>query len=415
MFQGLKLFALDSIRGFIGLAVVIFGMMYYLYRENVFSYMDTYYLFLGISTAGLICIYLVWYVRYWKFIVMPYSLKLISQPKAETNQSSVFLDRFVKYDKQDRILYYKNNNAINVKQYQDKKDEILHFLNLYHNQSVEIEITPYKRKWVKLEIFTLPANEQFYLGDLKTGEIFYGHSKDRNYYTPLNDLTHSICVGESGSGKSNLMNLQIYSLLHNWEYIEHLYFVDLKGVELSRYKVPIATFVDSVIETDKLFEELKSIMYQRYKQMQGNGDILYDGKPIFCIVDEVGTIGTSPDKKLRDTIFNNMIEIFQKGRACKIILLFYSQKIDSTNIPSNVLANIQTKILMKTDSDFNINNTIGLKEDIELITRFKVADFPKGRAIIKDGITSQKTMIQVPYLPKQLQDTMIEYFYKSIR
>ena len=69
---------------------------------------------------------------------------------------------------------------------------------------------------------------------------------------------------------------------------------------------------------------------------------------------------------------------------------------------------------MKTDSDFNINNTIGLKEDIERITRFKVADFPKGRAIIKDGLTSDKTMIQVPYLPKTLQDTMIAYFSKTL-
>lgn len=415
MLQGLKLLALDIIKGFLGLALVLYGMMYYLHHGDVLSHMDTYYLFLGVSTGIVIFTYFAWYLRYWKYIVMPYSLKLISQPKAETNETSVFVDRFVKYDQKNNILYYKNRNAINVQQYQDKKDEILHFLNLYHNSSIEIEITPYRRKWVKIEIFTLPCNEQFFFGDLKEGEIFYGHSKDGNYYTPLSDLTHSICVGESGSGKSNLMNLQIYSLLHNAEYLEHLFFVDLKGVELSRYKVPIATFIDTVIGTDKLFEELKDIMYQRYKQMQEDGDILYDGKPIFCIVDEVGTIGTSPDKKLRDTIFNNMIEIFQKGRACKIILLFYSQKIDSTNIPSNVLANIQTKILMKTDSDFNINNTIGLKEDIELITRFKVADFPKGRAIIKDGITSNKTLIQIPYLPKQFQDVMIEYFHKAIR
>lgn len=415
MIEGIKLLALDIFKGFLAFAVALFGLIYYFENGNVTANMDKYWFFLILGTSLLIVLHTIHYIRFWKYIVMPYSLKLISQPKAESKETSVFIDRFVKYDKKSNILYYKNHNAINVQQYQDKKDEILHFLNLHENKSVEIEIQPYKRKWVKIEIFTLPSNVYFQYDYLREGYMFYGHSKDGRYYTPIDDLTHSICVGESGSGKSNLMNLQIYSLLHNIDYIEYLIFVDLKGVELSRYKVPKSLFIDNIQDVDTLFDELKTVMYQRFKEMQSKGDILYDGKPIFCIIDEVGTIGTAHDKKLRDTIFNNMIEIFQKGRACKIILLFYSQKIDSTNIPSNVLANIQTKILMKTDSDFNINNTIGLKEDIELITRLKVADFPKGRAIIKDGITSNKILIQVPYLPKNLQDSMIKYFAKTIR
>lgn len=58
-------------------------------------------------------------------------------------------------------------------------------------------------------------------------------------------------------------------------------------------------------------------MYNRYKEMQKTGDKLFKGKPIYVIIDEVGTIGTYHDKKLRDSIFNDMIELFQKGRACK--------------------------------------------------------------------------------------------------
>lgn len=124
----------------------------------------------------------------------------------------------------------------------------------------------------------------------------------------------------------------------------------------------------------------------------------------------MGTIGTYPDKKMRDNIFANMIELFQKGRAAKIILLLFAQKISSEAIPSAVLANIQAKVLMKTDSDFNINNTIGLKEEVAEITKTKVADFNRGRAIIKDGITSQKYLIQVPYISEKLQNELIEYF-----
>ena len=110
-----------------------------------------------------------------------------------------------------------------------------------------------------------------------------------------------------------------------------------------------------------------------------------------------------------------LIELFQKGRAAKIILLLFAQKIDSTNIPTNVLTNIQSKMLMKTDSDFNVNNTIGMQEEIQLITKVKVADFNKGRAIVKDGLTSDKNLIQVPYVRESIQNMMIEFFKVSVR
>ena len=93
-----------------------------------------------------------------------------------------------------------------------------------------------------------------------------------------------------------------------------------------------------------------------------------------------------------------MIELFQKGRAARIIFFIFAQKIDSTNIPSNVLANIPTKVLMKTDSDFNINNTIGTKESLEKITLTDPDSFNKGRAILKDGYTSEKILLQIPYV-----------------
>lgn len=105
-----------------------------------------------------------------------------------------------------------------------------------------------------------------------------------------------------------------------------------------------------------------------------------------------------------------MIELFQKGRACKIIFMLFAQKVDSTNIPSNVLTNIQSRILMKTDNEFNTNSTIGTKEKIEEITITEVANFNRGRAIIKDGLTSKKDLIQVPYISEQQHLQMIKSF-----
>lgn len=292
----------------------------------------------------------------------------------------------------------------------------MHYLGI-HSKPVEVDIKPYKSKFVAMQFYTLQTNVETVspLLHLKEGQIFYGFFKGGKYYLPLENQTHMITVGESGSGKSNFMNLLIFSLLHNEKLLDFIIMIDLKAPELSRYNgLPYIKFIDKVEEVETTFNELKEIMNNRFSHMKENNLLVYDGKPLFVIIDEVGTIGTHPDKKLRDSIFANMIELFQKGRAAKIILLLFAQKIDSTNIPSNVLANIQSKVLMKTDSDFNVNNTIGTQEDIQLITKLKVADFNKGRGIIKDGLTSEKSLIQVPYIGENIQNMMIRFFKASI-
>ncbi|MCG3671904.1 hypothetical protein [Aliarcobacter butzleri] len=345
------------------------------------------------------------YLIYWKYILMPYSLKLISQPKAENKEVSIFLDKFIKYDRKKKILYYKNKNAIDIKLYQDKKREIIHYLGL-HNKSVELDIKPFKNKWVKIYIYELPNTFEFDRGKLRRGFIYYGVSKNGNYSKKLDEQTSMITVAESGAGKSNLLNLLLYSIFFNYKNgidsnIDYTILIDLKGNELSLYKYRKTKFIDNIEGVEAIFKELKEVMYNRYKVMQENGDKKYKGLPIIVVIDEVGTIGTHFDKKIRDNIFNDMIELFQKGRACKIIFMIFAQKCDSTNIPSNVLTNIQTRVLMKTDSDFNTNAMIGTKEAIEEITLKEVANFNRGRAIIKDGESSKKDLIQVPYISEK--------------
>ncbi|RXJ68670.1 hypothetical protein CRV08_07565 [Halarcobacter ebronensis] len=90
--------------------------------------------------------------------------------------------------------------------------------------------------------------------------------------------------------------------------------------------------------------------------------------------------------------------------------MVFSQKIDSTNINTNLLTNLQSSCLLRTSSQFNINNAIGLQEEIEEITRTRVQNFPKDRMIFKHGLTSEKILLQTPYLSQELQYDMIKYF-----
>jgi len=411
MIEGIKLFILDiMIRGWLLLIT-------YIALEHVF-HVENLKLYAYIILVALMVERILYYAKYWDFITMPYALKLITRPTSEAKEGKIYLDQFTHYDKKHSIAYFYNRNAIKCEEYQiNRLNEIVHFLGI-HDKPIEVDIKPHKSKEVKLQFYKLllymECNNP--LLSLEQGKIFYGYYKKGKYLVSLENQTHMITVGESGSGKSNFMNLLILSLLFNESMIDHIAMIDLKAPELSRYQyISNVSFIDSVETVDSLFQRLKELMNERFQHMKEHNELIYSGKPIFIVFDEVGTVGTHYDKKLKDSIFANMIELFQKGRAAKIILLLFAQKIDSTNIPTNVLTNIQSKVLMKTDSDFNVNNTIGTQEDIQLITKTKVADFNKGRAIVKDGITSEKHLIQVPYLVEKTQNLMIRYFEATIK
>lgn len=356
----------------------------------------------------------IYYVKYYKLHILPYSLKLYNRVNDEKKESKIYLDRFKKFDKKTDTYYFKNRLAIDKEAYIKAKNQIIHLLGYENKDEVEFEIKAHNKKEIAIRLFKLPKKFDWHIHLLKDKQIYLGHSKNGAYFLPLTDLTSSICCGESGAGKSNFLNMIILSLLHNFNYIDKLDFIDLKGVELSRYKLNNTSFTDNLEGVNELLENLKNEMNSRFKQMKEKGDLIYDGKYRICLIDEIGTISTHHDKKLKEQIFNNLIELGQKGRASKVLLLVFSQKIDSTNIPTNVLTNLQGSFLLRTSSQFNINNSIGLQEEIEEITRTRVQDFPKGRVIFKDGLTSEKILLQTPFLSQDIQNSMIKYFQSWI-
>ncbi len=405
MIEGMKLLIAELFFGSFMLLCLYSAIEYVFIVEHLKIYA-----YIIMSIIALLLVF--YYYRYWKFITMPYALKLVTCPRGEDKEGKVYLDQFRYYDKKRCIAYFYNRNAIKYEEYHHKQNEIVHYFGI-HDKPVEVDIKPHKFKEVAIHFYVLPLFIECYnpLSQLEKGKIFYGYYKDGKYLVSLENQTHMITVGESGSGKSNFMNVVILSLLYNQEALSDILMIDLKGPELSRYaKIPLVRFTDKIEGVESIFQELKEVMNTRFAYMKEHNQLVFSGKPIYVIIDEVGTIGTYHDKKVKDSIFANMIEIFQKGRAAKIILLLFAQKIDSTNIPTNVLANIQSKILMKTDSDFNINNTIGTQEEIQCITKTKVADFNKGRGIVKDGITSEKYLLQVPYVNEGMQNLMIRFF-----
>ena len=343
---------------------------------------------------------LIWLIRYFRYLNLPYALTIFKDVKQIEGMQKKYKSSHDSFRKKVKTkngykLYYKNWVSISLDEYNDKKKEIIQYLGF----DGEIDVKPWGKRGVELTFYKLPIIMEASLLDYKKGFINYGFSRNGNYYVPFENLIHTICVGESGSGKSNNMHHLLQSIMLNDEMVEKVELIDLKGTELYRYRdIGYMNFIDDINQVKEKLLYLKEVMNSRFKEMKEKNLQLYNGKFHFVFIDEIGTIGTYPNKKLKDELFDLMIELFQKGRAARIIFFIFAQKIDSTNIPSNVLANIPTKVLMKTDSDFNINNTIGTKESLEKITLTDPDSFNKGRAILKDGYTSEKILLQIPYV-----------------
>lgn len=402
----------------LGFVFFIIGFEYYLNSESLSPYLgiqiifhikdliedyisnsiffDLYvYLFFAINIYLLI-----WLIRYFRCLNLPYALNIFKDVKQIEGMQKKYKASHDVFKKKIKTkngykLYYKNWVSISVDAYNEKKKEIIQYLDF----EGEIEVKVWGKRGVELIFYSLPTIIEASLLDYKKGSVNYGFGRKGNYYVPFENLIHTICVGESGSGKSNNMHHLLQSIMLNDEMVEKVELIDLKGTELYRYRdIGYMNFIDDINQIKEKLLYLKEVMNSRFLEMKEKNLQLYNGKFHFVFIDEIGTIGTYPNKKLRDEIFDLMIELFQKGRAARIIFFIFAQKIDSTNIPSNVLANIPTKVLMKTDSDFNINNTIGTKESLEKITLVDPDSFNKGRAIIKDGYTSDKILLQIPYV-----------------
>lgn len=413
MLHLIRLFIYDLARCWAVLLLGLFSVIYFTENGAAIELLEKYQYLVLVCMSIVFIERLIYFMRYKRYIQLPYALKLYNRVNNEQKESRIYLDKFIKYDKKIQTIYFKNKLAIDKEAYLNAKYQIIHLLGYEDNKEIELEIKAFNKKEIAIRLYKLPIKFDWSIDYLKDKNLYLGHSKKGAYYLPFKNMTSAICCGESGAGKSNFLNMLIYSLIHNSKYIEHLDFIDLKGVELSRYKLSNITFTDKIEEVDTLLENLKNEMDKRFDEMKEKNHLTYTGKFRICLIDEIGSISTINDKKLKETkerIQNNLIAIGQKGRAARVLVWVFSQKIDSSSISTNLLTNLQASYLLKSTSQFNINNAIGLQEEIEEITRTRVQDFSKGRMIYKDGLTSEKVLLQTPYLSESVQNSMIEYF-----
>lgn len=374
------------------------------------------------------------YIFSWKYIIMPYSLNLHGMFSHNTftetrSIKTLFLDFF--WDKKkiklrrlfvDDIktfaLEYTNLISINLDNYRKAKERMLHYLGLIQ-KGYEVSIYPIKSKTVRLVFYKLPNFYEMDYGLLKIGGLFLGKYERGLYHRNFDTIDHHLVVGESGSGKSNYMHLLILNILFNRiainkNIINRMFLIDLKGgVELNAYSnIENVEFVNNIERLDTLLDDIIEDMKITQEYMLQN-NIRKNDTYTFIIFDEVGAVSVYPDKKIRESITNKLSLISMQGRSSGHIMFLFAQKIDATILPIQITNNIQSRVLLKTTSDNNIS-IIDLKENIrDRITSTEIQDFNKGRAIYKNGLTSEKNLVQFPFISDSFLNMTIRNFSKK--
>ena len=149
MREGIRLFVLDVI-----LRGILLLIGYIAIQNSVlnFASLDLYTVLIAIF---LMTERIYFYVSYWELITMPYALKLVSRSTNDSKDNKIYLDQFVKFDKKTKTAYFYNRNAINCEEYQQNRlSEIVHYLGI-HSKPVEVDIKPYKTKFVAMQFYTL--------------------------------------------------------------------------------------------------------------------------------------------------------------------------------------------------------------------------------------------------------------------
>ncbi|MGJ0363636.1 FtsK/SpoIIIE domain-containing protein [Aliarcobacter cryaerophilus] len=336
-----------------------------------------------------------------KFYNLPFYMSSLNSTNNIQNNNSLTniknMDKFLKFDEKEKKYLYKTNSILQRDLYINNKEKIEKYLNI-QNLKVEQEDLI-----IKLGEKTVPKKVDFDESKYQKNVLFLGKTENgKDVNLDINSLKHSIIIGESGSGKSVFVQNILLSIFKNLDKYQEIFLIDFKLVEMMRYtktneKIKVVSNINNFVN---LVEELNKIMFNRYRFIEKMGLTTYSGKSILVFIDEFATIeNNNLDKKTKEKMINNLINLLQKSRRSKIFFIFSGQKRDTQNINSSILSNIMSKICLKTPNLDNLLKIRGTQEELEEfeLSHSEIRDFNKGRMFYKDGDTGEKFLIQSPF------------------
>lgn len=211
---------------------------------------------------------------------------------------------------------------------------------------------------------------------------------------------HAVVIGGTGSGKSNLLHTIIMSACYKYSPEElNLYIVDFKGgVEFKYYEAN--KIVEKQIPHIKLtgltsdLEDGVAILNNLHKELRKREDefrrcrvedivqyrnLGYKIPRLFVIIDEIQEL-FEQDDKLGQKAIDILRELFKKGRAFGINILWASQNIPSVpGLKDKVLSQIGNRISLRLNEP---EDALDIKIDPKIVKNLNRPE--KGLGVIND-------------------------------
>ncbi|WP_323590583.1 FtsK/SpoIIIE domain-containing protein [Aliarcobacter butzleri] len=340
-----------------------------------------------------------------KFYNLPFYMSSLNSTNNIQNNNKLEniknMDKFLKYDIKEKKYLYKTNSILQKDLYLNNKEKIEKYLKIENLKIEQDDLI------IKLSEKTIPKFVEFNDNDYENNCLFLGKSENgKKINLNISNLKHSIVIGESGSGKSVFVQNILLSIFKNLHKYENIFLIDFKMVEMMRYtktneKIKVVNNINDFVN---LTEKLNKIMFDRFSFMEKMGLTTYSGKSILVFIDEFATIeNNNLDKKTKEKMINNLINLLQKSRRSKIFFIFRGQKRDTQNINSSIISNIMTKICLKTPNQDNLLKIRGTQEELEEfeLSHSEIKNFNKGRMFFSDGESGEKFLIQSPFFDVQ--------------
>lgn len=167
----------------------------------------------------------------------------------------------------------------------------------------------------------------------------------------LSKQPHILVGGITGSGKTTLLNYFIIELL---KMNSKLFIVDPKNSDLSSLRhffgeEQVASSPNLIAKMIRLVCQEMEDRFKTYKEnpqnfIYGGNFLSYNLRPIVIIVDELGALRASSDKKVFTEILNNLTSIILKGREMGVFCILSTQQPNSLNIPTELRDNLSVRI-----------------------------------------------------------------------
>lgn len=182
------------------------------------------------------------------------------------------------------------------------------------------------------------------------------------YYSLYADMLkqpHLLIAGATGSGKSVVINGILYTALYNSPAAVELILIDPKRVELIDYaQLPhTLKYASEPGDMVQALEHGKEIMERRFQNMAKRHIKEWDRGHVYIIIDELADLMLTNRKQVQPLLQR----IAQLGRAARVHIIAATQCPLAKVIPTEIKANFDSRLGLRTASQQDSRNIIGVK------------------------------------------------------